>query len=447
MSDIFISYAREDQARVKILAEALAAQGWSVWWDPTIPYGSRFDEVIEAELEKAGCVIVVWSRHSVISHWVREEAHEARSREILIPVAIDDTRPPFGYRRFQAAFLGDWEPGDPFPVFDKLLDDIAAIIGRPPIEAEEQQLAVQEKAQQATLAASKAEAVLKPPRKRPELPPIEDIRGWPSDKVKALQEQTAEALGMPVLLRDGLKDGSEGPEMVVIPAGRFLMGSPEDEPERCDDERQHPVTIQRPFAIGKYEVTFAQYDRFAEATGRDKPNDRGWGRGRRPVINVDWHDAVVYAEWLSEQAGQEYRLPTEAEWEYAARAGTATPFHFGETISTDQANYDGNYTYAGGSKGDYRKKTVEVGQFPANAWGLHDVHGNVWEWTCSEYDKAYGGAELEYVGKNDASALRVIRGGSWGSEPRNLRSATRGWFTPGLQFKDLGFRLAMTLTL
>jgi formylglycine-generating enzyme required for sulfatase activity len=232
--------------------------------------------------------------------------------------------------------------------------------------------------------------------------------------------------------QDRLHDGSRGPEMVVIPAGEFLMGSPESEEGRFNDERQHRVVIERPFAIGKYTVTFEEYDCFAKATGRNKPNDVGWGRGRRPVINVTWYDAVDYTEWLSEHTGRHYRLPTEAEWEYAARAGTRTAFHFGDTISTDQANYG-------------RWRTVEVGQFAANAWGLYDTHGNVWEWMGSAYDPDYGGGELRYANKDNGSPC-VLRGGSSENEPGKVRGAARIRSFLRNRGNVTGFRLARTLT-
>ncbi len=273
---------------------------------------------------------------------------------------------------------------------------------------------------------------------------IQNIHGWSTQKVQALQQQTARVLKTPVEFQDALKDGSQGPVMVVIPGGRFLMGSPPDEPLRSDDERQHEVEIA-PFALGKYAVTFEEYDRFATATKREKPSDSDWGRGQRPVINVTWFDAVAYVEWLSQQTGRIYRLPTEAEWEYAARAGTTTPFYFGTTISTKQANYNGNFTYGGGQEGVYREKTVEVGQFPANAWGLYDLHGNVWEWTGSEYAEGYGGAELRIVDDPNSDARRVLRGGSWYFEPVLVRSAYRARHAPDGANNGLGLRLARVL--
>jgi formylglycine-generating enzyme required for sulfatase activity len=161
------------------------------------------------------------------------------------------------------------------------------------------------------------------------------------------------------------------------------------------------------------------------------------------VVGIGWNDAIIYAAWLSEQTCQPYRLPTEAEWEYACRAGTTTPFYFGETINTDQANYDGNYVYGNGRKGGYRQKTVEVGQFPANAWGLYDMHGNVWEWTCSVYSENYDGSE-QRCAELGTSGLCVLRGGSWTNVPLRLRGAARHYWFPLNLNTNWGFRLART---
>nr|VFJ46266.1 MAG: Formylglycine-generating enzyme, required for sulfatase activity, contains SUMF1/FGE domain [Candidatus Kentron sp. FM]VFJ54353.1 MAG: Formylglycine-generating enzyme, required for sulfatase activity, contains SUMF1/FGE domain [Candidatus Kentron sp. FM]VFK10047.1 MAG: Formylglycine-generating enzyme, required for sulfatase activity, contains SUMF1/FGE domain [Candidatus Kentron sp. FM] len=242
--------------------------------------------------------------------------------------------------------------------------------------------------------------------------------------------------------RDRLDDGSSGPEMVSIPGGCFQMGSPTSEKGRDGDERQHRVCVEG-FALGKYEVTFAEYDRFARATGRKLPGDADWGRGRRPVIHVSWEDATAYAEWLSRESGKKYRLPTEAEWEYAARAGTKTAFSTGNCIHTDEINYDGNYDYAGcGAKtGVYRRKTVPVGSLPANPWGLHEVHGNVWEWSCSLYKNPYDGNEQRCVSKG-VDGKRVVRGGGWLGIPWYLRSANRNRNSTGKANFVAGFRIA-----
>ena len=170
--------------------------------------------------------------------------------------------------------------------------------------------------------------------------------------------------------------------MAVVPAGTFRMGSPSQEEARDDDEGPvHEVRIDEPFAVGVYEVTFSGWEACVNGGGCGgcRPTNHGWGRGNRPVINVSWEDAQAYVTWLSRKTGETYRRLSESEWEYVARAGTTTPFHFGTTISTDQANYDGNYTYGSGRKGRYREKTVPVGRFAANRFGLHDVHGNVRE--------------------------------------------------------------------
>ncbi len=219
---------------------------------------------------------------------------------------------------------------------------------------------------------------------------------------------------------------------VSIPAGTFTMGSPTFEVDRVSDETQHHVILSA-FKMGKYEVTFEQYDVFCDATGSSKPSDEGWGRGKRPVINVSWHDAKAFADWMG------CRLPTEAEWEYAARAGATTPFNTGYCLSTAQANFDGN-AYIGCSNGEYRKKTMPVGSFVPNAWGLHDMHGNVWEW-CSDWYGTYSSSAQTNPKGASSGSYRVIRGGSWSSDADRCRCAFRNYDTPDNRNYFMGFRL------
>jgi formylglycine-generating enzyme required for sulfatase activity len=245
------------------------------------------------------------------------------------------------------------------------------------------------------------------------------------------------------------RDLPDAPEMVVIPPGRFLMGSADDEDARGDNEGpQHEVTIGYAFAAGKFPVTFDEWDACVADGGGNgyRPDDKGWGRGNRPVINVSWNDAQTYVAWLSQKTGHAYRLLSEAEWEYAARAGTTTPFSFGSTISTDQANYNGEITYGTGSEGVYRGQTVPVGSFPANRFGLHDMHGNIWEWTEDCYKVLYEGAPSDgSAWRSGDCSDRVLRGGSWGKFPQRLRSANRGGDRPTIRDIGVGFRVARTL--
>ena len=243
-------------------------------------------------------------------------------------------------------------------------------------------------------------------------------------------------------------DGTWCPEMVVVPAGSFMMGSPAGEADRnTNEDPRHRVTMANRFAVGVYEVTFEEWDACRRGGGCSRnPGDEGWGRGRRPVINVSWADAQAYVKWLSMKTGEAYRLLSESEWEYVARAGTTGPFHFGATISTAQANYNGTYTYGSGRKGRYRRRTEPVGSFPANAYGVHDVHGNVWEWVEDCWHGSYAGAPADgralTVG-GDCSR-RVLRGGSWVNGPQFLRSANRSRVTGGGR-SVAGFRVARTL--
>ncbi len=240
---------------------------------------------------------------------------------------------------------------------------------------------------------------------------------------------------------DTLKDGSSGPAMVMIPAGSFRMGDIQGGGD-SDEQPVHSVSVGQ-FAMGKFEVTFAEYDKFAQATGRKKPSDSGWGRGNRPVIYVSWNDATAYAAWLSDQTGfeanvfskllprKQYRLPTEAEWEYAARAGTETKYWWGNDIDKSKANYNSNIG-----------KTSPVGSYATNKYGLYDTSGNVWEWTCSEYENKYNGKEKGCLDEI-SSKKRVLRGGSWYYFPRYVRTAGRNGNTPDSRNGNYGFRVVV----
>lgn len=216
------------------------------------------------------------------------------------------------------------------------------------------------------------------------------------------------------------------PEVIVIPSGSFMMGWPESDPERLnvlEEKPQHLMTIPRTFAAGKYEVTFDEWDACVREGGcSHNSSDQGWGRGKRPVINVSWQDAKGYAEWVSRKTGRTYRLLSEAEWEYVARAGTTTACSFGSSITPQHANYNTELSYAGSPVATSRGQTLPVGSFAPNAFGLHDVHGNASEWTDN----------------------RVLRGGSWFSHPVFVRSSARDFSDPSFRIRSSGVRVART---
>ncbi len=258
---------------------------------------------------------------------------------------------------------------------------------------------------------------------------------------QALRERLSAVEGV---FSDALRSGGSGPLMVTIPVGRFRMGClSKDDSCYYDEIPAHDVTIAAPFALSAFEVTFREWDACVAAggCGRYRPSDRGWGRGTRPVIHVSWDHAKEYVAWLSAETDAEYRLPSESEWEYAARAGTATKYHWGNEIGRNRANCGGC-----GSRWD-ADRTAPVGSFAANAWGLHDMHGNVREWVEDCWNENYRGAPSDgraWLGGD--CTWRVLRGGSWSSNPGSLRAANRFGFTTGLRDYGVGFRVARTLT-
>jgi len=228
----------------------------------------------------------------------------------------------------------------------------------------------------------------------------------------------------------------------VVPPGGFTMGSPDSEVGRAGNEGpQHTVSISKAFAVGKYAVTFDEWDACVAAGGcAHKPDDRGWSRGRQPVINVSWEDAQAYVAWLSKKAGKPYRLLSEAEWEYAARAGTITRYPWGDAPGTNRANFIGS-----GSKWS-GKQTSPVGSFDANPFGVHDMIGNVWEWVQDCWNDSYRSAPGDgRAWESGVCDRRVVRGGSWDDDPEFARAAFRFRFGPRNRYILVGFRVARTL--
>jgi formylglycine-generating enzyme required for sulfatase activity len=231
------------------------------------------------------------------------------------------------------------------------------------------------------------------------------------------------------------------PVMIVIPAGKFVMGSPENESDRDASEGPaHDVTVSKPFAVSKFTVTFEEWDACVAASACPRVPD-AWGRGDMPVINVSFSDAKQYVGWLSQVTGKEYRLPTEAEWEYAARAGAKARYSWGDDLGTDNANCDGC-----GSQWDLQQ-TAPVGSFKPNGFGLYDMHGNVWEWVEDSWHDTYDGAPTDgsaWLRDGDPS-YRVVRGGSWRNETAQIRAAIRARRNANVRFDTLGLRVARTI--
>jgi formylglycine-generating enzyme required for sulfatase activity len=255
--------------------------------------------------------------------------------------------------------------------------------------------------------------------------------------------KTSAPRSAPSLVGKRFRDFDGAPEMIVVPAGTFLMGAPRGESDSEHERPQHRVSIARPFAVGVGPVTRGEFAAFVKATkpvlrsGRYSWLHPGFEQYEdHPVVCVNWHDAKAYVAWLNDQSHKEYRLLSEAEWEYCCRAGTTTAYNFGNAITREQANF-----------GESFKVTTSFSKFPPNAFGLHDMHGNVWEWCGDHWRDSYGGDPPAdgSAWVNDVTELRVLRGGSSSSNPQNLRSACRSRDLPDIRDQDIGFRVARTV--
>lgn len=284
------------------------------------------------------------------------------------------------------------------------------------------------------------------PRFLPELKPTE---------LKELQQITAKTLNLPVFFADPIKSGGVGPELAVIPAGQYEMGSSKAEFGHCRSEYpQHYTHITKAFAIGRFPVTADDFEKFCANTEWSHRKELIWSTGKEPVINIRMADAVYYLDWLSEQTGEHYRLPTESEWEYAARAGTTTAFHFGDEVTCKEVHFNSLFPY---NEAKQKKRwflpkcspmaqVLEVGLKPSNDWGLYDVHGNVWEFTDSSWQSSHinsnrdGSSDTNFI-----SAAVVTKGGSWFDEAIYARSAARKKRLFDEMDTNLGFRVVREL--
>jgi len=436
MSDIFISYASEDIAETNKLAHALETQGWSVWWDRSIPIGKGYEKTIEAALNEAKCVIVIWSKISVKSEWVRAEAAEARNQGKLFPLNIDGSKPPLVYRALQTADFSYWSNDETSIAFQQLVSNIRSYIEESDsVEKDDtNDFSGKARIKSGTVSSSEqAFLTMNKHKSKKWLASISAILLLPLLIGGVLLEPKKPIFALKRII-DNMFFSSEPviePEMVTIPKGCFQMGSPESDLDRVSDETLHKVCVDS-FKIGIYEVSNKEYDQLCKSEDCRHDSDLA----NLPANYVSWEDATAYAEWLAGKTGKDYRLPTEAEWEYAARGNKRpqTRYPWGDEIGNNKANCNGC-----GSQ-QYHNATP-IGSFAANDFGLYDTVGNVREWTCSLYKKTYDGFESNCA-DIQASKRRINRGGDYHSPTESVRSAGRLWNQPGQRNGTLGFRLA-----
>ncbi len=418
--DVFICHSSEDKASADKVCEALEAEGIKCWIAPrdVIP-GMVWAASINSAIKNSRLIVLIHSRHANESKHVLREIELASKNNIpILPLRLENINSTYAIEYYIGAdhWLDAYSPAQ----IEKHLGKLT--------KAAKQHLGIS------------LETFKDQPKRELQLAAKDPERG------------TKYKVGK--LFQDKLKSGELGPKMVVLPSGSFMMSSTKetDGYERYDDEHQHPVTIEKPFAMGQYPVTNAQYRQFKPEHDSGSYKEHSLNGDDQPVVEVSWHDAVAYTRWLSEQTGKTYRLPTEAEWEYAARAGTKTRRFWGDdanqaceyaNVHDRKSKHVFNFDWSHHHCDDGHAVTSPVGRFKPNGFKLYDMLGNVWEWTCSEYDDSYAGAEKRCQSEGDAS--RSLRGGSGDNEPRNVRSASRYRFWPSLRNDSFGFRLAQDL--
>jgi formylglycine-generating enzyme required for sulfatase activity len=436
------------------LAKALQGEGWSVWWDRNIPVGKRFSDVIQEEIGKAGCIVVLWSAASVKKDWVIDEASEGRERKILVPVFVEQVQPPLGFRQIQAADLWDWRGDSSDGRFRTLCHNIASMLGQPSTAPAEKLLLVRP----ATVPWFRSRLLLRGVlwgtlavfvgvmvyrvsiRDETKLTSGTEVTG------RGAKEPISVPANSPTKIRhsgDIRTNSKDGLSYVWIPPGEFWMGAtPGDKDAGTSEEPRHRVRISKGFWIGQTLVTVAAYKQFDEK----QPNSMmptapffnpNWGKTNYPIDLLTWEEAKSYCDW----AGG--RLPTEAEWEYAARAGKdGLKYPWGNEIAPENANYD--------YPGNEWRGTSPVRSYSPNAWALYDMAGNLWEWVADWYDKNYyssmasGKPAEDPHGPDRVSGYRVERGGSYNTRAELLRTSQRRSDEPVVRSAETGFRCVLT---
>ncbi len=395
MSDIFISYASQDRARIGPLVAALEARGWSVFWDTTLLPGETWRRKITQELDAARCVIVLWSESSVNSHWVEQEADEGQRRKILVPAIIDRVTIPLGFRSLQAANLIGWDGVTEHREFEKMLRAIAT---HAPLAA--------------TVAATVGSSA-QPDRATPPAPNQDNL--------------------------------------VTIPGGTFWMGAQKTDkngrnydPDVYSTESPVHQVALKSFRIAPFPITVKEFARFVDSGGYQQARHWGaggfgaakrpdnWARQQKnqqwPVVGVSWFEASAYCAWAG------LRLPTEAEWERAARGPSSARYPWGDQppLDNSRANYGSGIGHP-----------TPKGQHPngRSVEGIDDLLGNVWEW-CSDWYASYSGASEENPAGGETGEHRIVRGGSWNNNPRNARVSSRLRYGPTKRYHLVGFRYA-----
>jgi formylglycine-generating enzyme required for sulfatase activity len=432
---LFYSYSHKDEALREKLEEQLAVlrrRGLiTAWHDREIIAGEDWKGKIDERLDSADIILLLVSPSFLASDycWDREmtralERHDLGEAQV-IPVILRPCLWQEGPFAKLQAVPKDARPVTQWQDADEAFFNVASAIRLAIEELQLRRLSVA------------APLLTEPPAS---VPPSTHSRSSDIPPTASASEGRvyvgAELRALPDLAVFKDIDAPWCPEMVALPAGEFMMGAPDTGEGEEYAKPQRRVEISYRLAIGRYPVMFDEYDHFCAAAGRRKPEDRGWGRGRRPVINVNWKDAKAYCEWLARETGKPYRLPTEPEWEYACRAGTITRYAFGDSISKAKARY-----------GLLAWSTVEVGRYRPNLWGLFDMHGNVWEWVEDVY-RSYSEAPCDGSPQLEGKAqdTRVVRGGSFRcAESSLLRSYFRNTYKYMESEDDLGFRVAQTL--